>query len=191
MDHDTTLPDFNEPDSGPIDNEPDPGPSEPTHQLDDIQVEYHPHSQLPPSVHHFSEFSRSCPMEAYVPCNNSPWEPFSTRLDFEIAEIALEAAMTKEQTNRLLSLVHQSASGKDAFTLQNHDEVRSLWDLALQCYTRVSIVSCTTTNNIINLSLVHSFSVTMYLFPSKKRYMSLTCTTTLFGTGRLTCCEAH
>lgn len=97
--------------------------------------------------------------------------------------------MTKEQTNRLLSLVHQSASGKDAFTLQNHDEVRSLWDLASQCYTRVSIVSCTTTNNIINLSLVHSFSVTMYLFPSKRRYMSLTCTTALFGTGCLTCCK--
>ncbi|KAG2034084.1 hypothetical protein BDR03DRAFT_993845 [Suillus americanus] len=108
----------------------------PTHQLDDIQVKYHPHSQLPPSVHHFSEFSRSCPMEAAVPRNNSPWEPFCTRLDFEIAEIALEAAMTKEQTNRLLSLVHQSASGKDAFTLQNHDEVHSLWDLAFQHYTR-------------------------------------------------------
>ncbi|KAG2117609.1 hypothetical protein DEU56DRAFT_874099 [Suillus clintonianus] len=105
-------------------------------ELDDIRVEYHPHSQLPSTTHRFSEFSRSCPTEDYVPRNNSPWEPFRTRLDFEIAEIALEAAMTKDQTNRLLDLVHRSASGNDSFTLQNHDEVRSLWELASQRYTK-------------------------------------------------------
>ncbi|KAG2757672.1 hypothetical protein P692DRAFT_20677934, partial [Suillus brevipes Sb2] len=105
-------------------------------ELDDIKVKYHPHSQISSTIHHFSEFTRSGMTEDTVPRNNSPWEPFRTRLDFEIAEIALEAAMTKDQTNRLLDLVHQSASGNDKFTLQNHDEVRSLWDIALQCYTR-------------------------------------------------------
>ncbi|KAG1897928.1 uncharacterized protein F5891DRAFT_1241093 [Suillus fuscotomentosus] len=108
----------------------------PAHELDDIKVEHHPHSQIPSTVHRFSEFSRSCPTEDYVPRNDSPWEPFCTRLDFEVAEIALEAAMTKDQTNRLINLIHRSASGNDTFTLQNHDEVRSLWDLALQHYTR-------------------------------------------------------
>jgi hypothetical protein len=75
-----------------------------------------------------------------MPHNNSPWEPFHTQLDFEIAEITLEAAMTKDQTNCLLKLVHHFASGSDMFTLQDHDEVCSLWDLAFQCYTRVSVV---------------------------------------------------
>ncbi|KAG1856191.1 hypothetical protein C8R48DRAFT_749169 [Suillus tomentosus] len=89
-------------------------------------VEYHPHSKLPPTVHHFSDFSRSCSSEDQVPHNNSPWEPFQTRLDFEVAEIALEAAMTEEQTNRLLDL--------DIFTLQSHDEVRSLWEMASERY---------------------------------------------------------
>ncbi|KAG1814111.1 hypothetical protein EV424DRAFT_1348837 [Suillus variegatus] len=131
----------NKPDLGP--NEPYPGPNEsnpglnqPAHELDDIKVEHHPHSQIPSTVHRFSEFSRSCPTEDYVPRNDSPWEPFRTRLDFEVAEIALEAAMTKDQTNRLLNLIHRSASGNDTFTLQNHDEVRSLWDLASQRYTK-------------------------------------------------------
>ncbi|KAG2104264.1 hypothetical protein BD769DRAFT_1630826 [Suillus cothurnatus] len=86
------------------------------------KVEYHPHSQIPSTVHHFSEFSRSCSTEDDVPRNNSPWEPFRTRLDFEVAEIALEAAMTKDQTNRLLDLVHRSASGNDTFMLQNHEK---------------------------------------------------------------------
>ncbi|KAG2142230.1 uncharacterized protein EDB93DRAFT_1241592 [Suillus bovinus] len=100
--------------------------------LDDIKIKYHPHSQIPSTVHSFSEFSHSCPTEDYVPHNDSPWEPFHTQLDFKVAEIALEAAMTKDQTNRLLNLIHRSASGNDTFTLQNHDEVHSLWDLASQ-----------------------------------------------------------
>ncbi|KAG1785854.1 uncharacterized protein HD556DRAFT_1450294 [Suillus plorans] len=52
----------NEPDLGP--NEPYPGPNEsnpglnqPAHELDDIKVEHHPHSQIPSTVHRFSEFS--------------------------------------------------------------------------------------------------------------------------------------
>jgi len=136
---DPLIPDFDQLDPGL--NEPDPGLDEPAHELDDIKVEYHPHSQIPSTVHHFSEFSRSCSTEDDVPRNNSPWEPFRTRLDFEVAEIALEAAMTKDQTNCLLDLIHRSAGGNDTFTLQNHDEVCSLWDLASQCYTRVSIIS--------------------------------------------------
>ncbi|KAG2114673.1 uncharacterized protein F5147DRAFT_743848 [Suillus discolor] len=105
------------------------------YELDDIKVEYHTHSKLPSIVHHFADFSRSCSSEGQVPCNNSPWEPFRTRLDFEVAEIALEAAMTKEQMNRLLDLVHRSASGTDKFTLQSHNKVRSLWEMASQRYT--------------------------------------------------------
>ncbi|KAG2116194.1 hypothetical protein BD769DRAFT_1629852 [Suillus cothurnatus] len=150
---DPLIPDFDQLDPGL--NEPDPGLDEPAHELDDIKVEYHPHSQIPSTVHHFSEFSRSCSTEDDVPCNNSPWEPFRTRLDFEVAEIALEAAMTKDQTNRLLDLIHRSAGGNDTFTLQNHDEVCSLWDLASQCYTRFR-------NDSVSVSLeneVHEFNM--------------------------------
>ncbi|KAG2142988.1 hypothetical protein DEU56DRAFT_870535 [Suillus clintonianus] len=110
---------------------------------DDIKVEYHPHSKLPSTVHHFADFSRKCPTEDSVPRSTSPWEPFRTRLDFEIAEIALEAAMTKEQTNRLIDLVHRSANGQESFTLQNHNEVRSFWAMASERFTpfQVSVVS--------------------------------------------------
>ncbi|KAG1822153.1 hypothetical protein DFJ58DRAFT_720123 [Suillus subalutaceus] len=104
----------------------------PPYELDDIKVKYHPHSKQPSTIHHFSEFSCSHPPEGQVPYNNSPWEPFWMRLDYEVAEIAL----TKEQTNCLLDLVHQSASvGTDTFTLQSHNEVRSLWEMASQHYT--------------------------------------------------------
>ncbi|KAG1904847.1 uncharacterized protein F5891DRAFT_1126584 [Suillus fuscotomentosus] len=105
---------------------------------DDIKVEYHPHSKIPSTIHRFVDFSRHHSMEDSVPrCHipTSPWEPFRTRLDFEVAEIALEAAMTKDQTNRLFNLLHRSACGKEAFTLQSHDEVRLFWEMASERFT--------------------------------------------------------
>ncbi|KAG1850125.1 hypothetical protein F4604DRAFT_1934564 [Suillus subluteus] len=81
-----------------------PADQEPLLQLDDIKVDYHPHSQIPSTIHHFADFSCTRPMEASVPWSHTPWEPFWTQLDFEVAEIALEAALNTDQTNRLLSL---------------------------------------------------------------------------------------
>ncbi|KAG1905179.1 uncharacterized protein F5891DRAFT_1126021 [Suillus fuscotomentosus] len=125
------IPDFNDADD--CRNEPEHIHNEP--------LEHHPHSQLPSTIHRFAEFSRSRPTEEHTPRNNSPWEPFRMRLDFEVAEIALEAVMTKDQTNRLLDLFHRSATGNDSFTLHNHDEVCSLWDFASQRYTRHDTLS--------------------------------------------------
>ncbi|KAG1856505.1 hypothetical protein C8R48DRAFT_749127 [Suillus tomentosus] len=107
----------------------------------DIKVEYHPHSKIPSTIHRFVDFSCHRSMEDSVPRSTSPWEPFRTRLDFEVAEIVLEAAMTKDQTNRLFNLLHRSACGKEAFTLQSHDEVRSFWEMASEWFTPSSVVS--------------------------------------------------
>jgi len=101
-------------------------------------VEYHPHSQIPSTVHAFADFSRRRPTEDLVPRNATPWEPFRTRLDFEIAEIALAAAMPKDLTNRFLDVIRRAASAKEDFTLQNHDEIRSLWEMASERFQPVS-----------------------------------------------------
>ncbi|KAG1793231.1 hypothetical protein EV424DRAFT_1475677 [Suillus variegatus] len=78
--------------------------------LDDIKIEYHPHNKIPLTVHPFSEFTRRHPTEDTIPRSASPWEPFRTRLDFE--------------------LVHCAASAKEDFTLQSHNEVHTLWKMA-------------------------------------------------------------
>ncbi|KAG1901334.1 uncharacterized protein F5891DRAFT_1128092 [Suillus fuscotomentosus] len=107
----------------------------PAPQLDDIKIEYHPHSKIPSTVHPFSDFSCHHPTEDTMPRHASPWEPFCTRLDFEVAEIALAAAMTKDQTNRLFELMRRAASAKEDFTLQSHDEVCTLWKMASERFT--------------------------------------------------------
>ncbi|KAG2090890.1 uncharacterized protein F5147DRAFT_755445 [Suillus discolor] len=93
--------------------------------------------------------------QASVPWNHAPWEPFQTWLNFEVAEIALEAALTAEQTNHLLSLIHRSARRDETFTLQNHDEVQELWSTASQCFTpfQVDVVS------VLYQNKVHEFDM--------------------------------
>ncbi|KAG2090891.1 uncharacterized protein F5147DRAFT_764362 [Suillus discolor] len=125
-----------------------PADQEPLPQLDDIK---------PDSIHHssFRCFPRTRPTEASVPWNHAPWEPFQTWLNFEVAEIALEAALTAEQTNHLLSLIHRSARRDETFTLQNHDEVQELWSTASQCFTpfQVDVVS------VLYQNKVHEFDM--------------------------------
>ncbi|KAG1829439.1 hypothetical protein EV424DRAFT_1470719 [Suillus variegatus] len=97
-------------------------------------------TMIPLTVHPFSEFTRHHPTEDTIPCSASPWEPFRTRLDFEVAEIVLAAAMMKDQTNQLFELVRRTASAKEDFTLQSHNEVRTLWKMASKRFTPVSHV---------------------------------------------------
>ncbi|KAG2138254.1 hypothetical protein BD769DRAFT_1384774 [Suillus cothurnatus] len=104
-------------------------------QLDDIKIEYHPHSKIPSTVHPFSDFSCHHSTEDTMPRHTSPWEPFHTRLNFEVADIALAAVMTKDQTDRLFELMRHAASAKEDFTLQSHDEVRTLWKMASERFT--------------------------------------------------------
>jgi hypothetical protein len=56
--------------------------------------------------------------------------PFRTRLDFEIAELILDSALNKEQTNRLISLLNRCAGPTENFTIRNQDELLKFWDLA-------------------------------------------------------------
>ncbi|KAG2074144.1 hypothetical protein BDR04DRAFT_1126829 [Suillus decipiens] len=100
-------------------NNTNPEDQEPSPQLDDIKVDYHPHSQIPSTIHHFAEFSHTCPTGASV------------------TEISLEAALTAEQKNRLLSLIHCSA-------------FQELWSTASQCFTpfQVDIVSVPYKNKV-------------------------------------------
>ncbi|KAG2155366.1 uncharacterized protein EDB93DRAFT_1239231 [Suillus bovinus] len=124
-------------------------------QKDDIKVEYHPHSKIPSIIHHFADFSHYHSMEDSVPHSTSPWEPFRTQLDFEVAAIALEAAMTKDQTNQLFSLMRCSACGNEAFTLQSHNEVHLFWEMASERFTpfQSSVVSVTYRKEVHNFNI--------------------------------------
>lgn len=109
-------------------------------ELDDIKVEYHPKSGIPTKVQAFGDFKRQpahySSWSAPDP-DTRPWRPFKSRLEFDVAEIALKAALNNEQTDRLLDICCRCAQKSEKFTFHNHKDVRAKWDAASQRLTGV------------------------------------------------------
>ncbi|KAG1896768.1 uncharacterized protein F5891DRAFT_1130156 [Suillus fuscotomentosus] len=96
---------------------------------DDIQVQYHPNSQRPTQVFQFEDYGHGLGAPTVVPpVEPEPWYPFQTRIDFEVAELVLEAALTHQQTDQLFDLIRHTKS--EQFTLRNRKDVRDTWDMA-------------------------------------------------------------
>jgi len=105
-----------------------PEHADPMFQVDDIKCEYHPSSGMAPKVHAFNDFKRRpTPLTSTSP-DKCPWAPFKSRLEFEIAELALEACLNNEQTDRLIKFCNRCASREEKFTFQNHKDIHNKWD---------------------------------------------------------------
>ncbi len=77
-------------------------------EVDDIKIEYHPHSKKPTVITPFHTFSRRAPPpealdEPSPALETPPWSPFRTHFDFEVASFALDAGLKEEHVNMLLS----------------------------------------------------------------------------------------
>lgn len=107
-------------------------------EVDDIKIEYHPHSGKAEEIFHFGDFKRMSPTE-HNRVDNEPWHPFKSRADFEFAEIALAAKMNKSQIDALVKLVRRIADGKDNFSFASQHDVDSVWERASFKRTAVSI----------------------------------------------------
>ncbi|KAG1834044.1 hypothetical protein DFJ58DRAFT_719382 [Suillus subalutaceus] len=111
-------------------------------EVDDIQVRYHPNSGCPTQVYHFEDYRCGPGAPAAPPkVDPEPWCPFRTRIDFEVAELAHEAALTHEQTDRFIKLIHRSRC--ELFMLWNRKDVQDMWDAAsfkLTPFTKEEVV---------------------------------------------------
>jgi len=72
--------------------------------------------------------------------NKHPWAPFKSRLEFEIAELALEACLNNDQTDRLIMLCNRCASQSEKFTFKNHKDICKRWDAVSHCTTGVFLI---------------------------------------------------
>jgi hypothetical protein len=120
----------------------------PIFQRDDIRTEYHPRSTLPTRVDCFADFRRHTDTRSKLPENSTPWSPFGSRLDFEVAELTLQAHLTKEQTNTLIGLIRRSAFEK--FSLTDYDGICKIWDAAASRHADVSLLKSTVCSLLIN-----------------------------------------
>ncbi|KAG1879905.1 hypothetical protein F4604DRAFT_1880040 [Suillus subluteus] len=94
--------------------------------MDDIHTKFHQHARIQTRIEAFSDFMRHHHYKP--PCLEcQPWLPFRCQLDFKIAELAHEAALTHEQTTRLIQLVQRSRT--EDFTLKNYADVWNTWEV--------------------------------------------------------------
>lgn len=123
---------------------PELGPAPPNmqqedeHMKDDIRTEFHPHSGLATEFCRFEKYRQDRMSGPSEPFSDKPWEPFKTRIDFILSALVLAAALTKEQTDTLIQLIHACVRGEGELTLQGHAEMFATWELASTKLTPVS-----------------------------------------------------
>ncbi|KAG1896435.1 uncharacterized protein F5891DRAFT_1193009 [Suillus fuscotomentosus] len=95
--------------------EPPPVPIEQPYKF---KTEFHPRSGRQTLYQRFEEFGIT-PETQVLPAEQEPWRPFQSRADFEFSEIALDAALNKNQIDWLLNLMAQISQGQAKITLKN------------------------------------------------------------------------
>ncbi|KAF8427564.1 hypothetical protein L210DRAFT_3614930 [Boletus edulis BED1] len=94
---------------------------------DSFKTEYHPKSGRATEYESFSCYGQ----QSFPPSlpDDTPWAPFLSRLDFEIAELTHQSAMSKDQVDHLLKLIWSisDSQGKSGFTLRSHNDVTKAW----------------------------------------------------------------
>lgn len=116
---------------------------------DDIRIETHPRTGKATQYYDYDTYSN---MSARTPASNAsnarpaqneregrtPWFPFASRVDFELAEWMHDLRLNQKEMNRLLKIIGDirdgsSGSGAARFTLTSAAHVRKLWKIASDC----------------------------------------------------------
>ncbi|KAI0073150.1 hypothetical protein K474DRAFT_1710969 [Panus rudis PR-1116 ss-1] len=109
------------------------------YDIDDIVTVYHPSSGRERKHSRFEDFKRGAQedlQDTYKLYEQfTPWSPFRSRVDFEFAEIVLQARLSQRETDRLISLFHRCIKGEQDFTLKNHKDVQDTWKAASEQLT--------------------------------------------------------
>ncbi|KAF8956124.1 hypothetical protein BDZ97DRAFT_1907300 [Flammula alnicola] len=109
-----------------LDNEQEP-------EMNEIRIEYHPHSLMETESFSFQEYTDS-PEElepnSAIPKDENPWRPFPTRLDFEVSEVMLDAHMNRRQIKKMIELINQAIASPNSFTLASEADHSRIWDHA-------------------------------------------------------------
>jgi len=98
--------------------------------IDNIRTEFHPNSGRGVKVETFEDYREHTLKPSSVPEITDPWRPFQSRTDFEFAQLALDAALTKTHVDKLIQLVERCIKGQDSSNLTNHQDLYKTWDAA-------------------------------------------------------------
>jgi hypothetical protein len=104
--------------------------------IDSIKTEYHPHSARPHRIEKFEDYKERDTTNIPLP-STDPWRPFQSKVDFEFAEIVLEACLSKNQAEKLISIVQRCQTGDEQLNIGSHKQLCETWDQASSLLTPV------------------------------------------------------
>ena len=112
---------------------------------DDFKVEYHSNLSQASHICHFHEYQRDKPaglsQNELLTYLDRPWRPFSTRSDFEFAELALRTGMSAKDVDDMLSLIRRVAGGNPPdLTFHSHTDISAAWENASRSHSHVCIL---------------------------------------------------
>ncbi|EMD33070.1 hypothetical protein CERSUDRAFT_68155 [Gelatoporia subvermispora B] len=119
----------------------DVDPSKPDgkrHKPDDILVQSHPHSGVPPTITPLEKFTRTPVIHEIPRPFGSPWAPFATHTDFVFADLCRRLKIGSKGTDELIGLIREIVKDHSSFTLQWQKDVESLWEAAAKKNTHTT-----------------------------------------------------
>lgn len=159
-------------------SEPNQNSNQPPSE-NEIRVEYHPSTQKVPQHFSFYDFDpgHASGISANVDAEDAkghidrePWRPFSSRIEFDIADLILETHMNTRQTDGLITLIKQCIKEPHAFTLNSSKDLQATWSAARLKLTSVGQISFIIIGNsmLIIILQVLQFKPTTLKFPYPK-----------------------
>ncbi|TFK18535.1 hypothetical protein FA15DRAFT_709784 [Coprinopsis marcescibilis] len=94
---------------------------------DKIRVEYHPRSQMAPQVMTSDDYLDRIPTSNDFPPDPKPWQPFRTRLDFELASFMHDNNLNQPQKAHLLTLIKEAIEKPGSFTIKDSWDLENIW----------------------------------------------------------------
>ena len=106
--------------------------------IDDIRIEYHPHSERPAEILPLKDYQeRQRKIKTPKLNTHQPWKPFQTRAEFEFAEVALKAGLSKNQADTLILLMKRCIRGEETFEIDSHAHLCEIWNAGAVLHTAV------------------------------------------------------
>ncbi|KZP18965.1 hypothetical protein FIBSPDRAFT_692616, partial [Athelia psychrophila] len=101
-------------------------------QVDDFCTQYHPKTGCSARVVQFDQYGHEEP-KLHIPTDKNPWISFRTKLNLELSELMLKAALNRKQITKLISLVHRACAHKEedeGFTVTSYRDLDTMWESA-------------------------------------------------------------
>ncbi|GJF00633.1 hypothetical protein PsYK624_169270 [Phanerochaete sordida] len=108
--------------------EPEPLPAGQSPNINDVKVEYHPQSGRESCTYSFYNYAND--QQSVVLEEGDPWKPFSSRDDYEFANIVLQAGMKQEQVDCLFDIIRRKCKNESDLTFGSYKDVEAAWNQA-------------------------------------------------------------